>query len=737
MHPARPLKDLGPCDTCGTQIDRARAPRTEVYGGNSPNHSLRIKHFCSDSCANAYEPLWVAPVTKEPEQSDTDRVREATIPRISLPGPGATAAHRAVYAPEPVPLPAPGLLLSITALVLAFFAEDTRFGIASAACSVAASVLCIVNSKSAQQSVGVVAWLAGPLGVVLAAIAGLVACFDGGKTGGLIAASVAAGAIVARSWLDIRARRPVAESVHNLTLRVPTSARVSMDNSGRKRDDETFEEAPVSELDVGAEVLVLEGETLAVDGVVTSGQATVVKHPGGTPTKIRAGAALFAGTFLKDGSIRVVASRVGETRGFLRPAGFGEVDGPDAAQIGRIADQVTRYGGLAALIAAPMGIALTGDPGLAGRISAAAAVLLAVPLVAARRSAESPFIAAAASALSRGIAFATPRAIEDAGRVSTTAIFMNGVITEGAPEVVEVHAIADISEETLLALLMGTEAARSAQDTPAPSAAAIRRFARARNIDPVAMRQVRHAPGHGVAGTTVDGDVFVAGNRQFLLEEGVSVALADGLAQRAEKRGQQTVFVGFSGRVKGIVVLEDPVRPGARAAVQRLFDLGGDVVLLSRDHRGTVEAIAGPLDVTNVRAELLESEEHEAVARMKEAGGLVAVVGRADNDSPLEAASVPVVLNEAAVPSNDLGINVATLDVRDASAALWIARVAREEASRGVFLAVGVGGVLMLGAVFGWLNPAIAACLAAVVDAITLPAGARLLRRLNLRLPAR
>ncbi len=97
---------------------------------------------------------------------------------------------------------------------------------------------------------------------------------------------------------------------------------------------------------------------------------------------------------------------------------------------------------------------------------------------------------------------------------------------------------------------------------------------------------------------------------------------------------------------------------------------------------------------------------------------------------------MPVVL-DAAGGAEDRAVALATDDVRDAAAALWIARAARAKATRGVLIAVGAGAPLVAGAALGWVVPAAAAIIALAIDAFSLVAGARLLHRINLRVPAR
>jgi P-type E1-E2 ATPase len=168
------------------------------------------------------------------------------------------------------------------------------------------------------------------------------------------------------------------------------------------------------------------------------------------------------------------------------------------------------------------------------------------------------------------------------------------------------------------------------------------------------------------------------------------------------------------------------------------MDLGVEVVLLSGDHRATVESLARHLDVDNVRAELTPKERGEEVRRLVDAGGLVCVVGRlGHDDAALNEAHVPVALGAAGAPGGEKGIAVATTDMRDAAAALFIARAARTWRTRALFLSGALGALLVGGAVVGLLTPWLAAVLAAAVDVFALPSGARLLRRIDLRLPIR
>src|SRR5205085_3775334 len=98
------------------------------------------------------------------------------------------------------------------------------------------------------------------------------------------------------------------------------------------------------------------------------------------------------------------------------------------------------------------------------------------------------------------------------------------------------------------------------------------------------------------------------GSRAFLLQEKVSVAIADARVSELEAQGRSVLVVAVAGRLVGLLALQDGLRPGARAAVHRLHDARIEPVLLSGEARATCETIARELDIDHVRPEILPAE---------------------------------------------------------------------------------------------------------------------------------
>jgi P-type E1-E2 ATPase len=171
--------------------------------------------------------------------------------------------------------------------------------------------------------------------------------------------------------------------------------------------------------------------------------------------------------------------------------------------------------------------------------------------------------------------------------------------------------------------------------------------------------------------------------------------------------GRTVILVALGGRLIGVVGLQDGLRPGARAAVQHLLDVGIEPVLLSGDARETCEALGRAVDIEHIRPEVLPAERGEEFRRLEDGGATVAVLGRSPTDEvALGAADVSVALDSAGASSAEWHVQLAADDVRDAAYALRLAHRLRTEARLGLALALVPGTVTALVMAVGLTYPA-------------------------------
>jgi P-type E1-E2 ATPase len=228
-----------------------------------------------------------------------------------------------------------------------------------------------------------------------------------------------------------------------------------------------------------------------------------------------------------------------------------------------------------------------------------------------------------------------------------------------------------------------------------------------------------------VTALTSSGERLVVGGRAIMLEEKIGVAVADARVTELEAQGRSVLLVAVGDRVVGLIALQDGLRAGARAAVQRLLDARIEPVLMSGEARDTCETIGHALDIDHVRPEILPGDRGPEVRALAEGGSVVSVIGHpASDDAALGAADVAVAMGAAGATPGEWAVALASDDVRHAADALAIPRATRAR----VWLTVAIGSAPSLCAVLTialGIAPLAVAPLAALLGAIAAAVHAR------------
>jgi Cu+-exporting ATPase len=427
--------------------------------------------------------------------------------------------------------------------------------------------------------------------------------------------------------LESRSKRRTSEAVRKLMKLRPTVATIL--------DGEVERKIPIDEVKPNDLLLVRAGERIPVDGRIRSGISNVDESMltgESMPVEKTEGAQVFSGTMNLNGSLVIVAEKVGEETTLAKIIHMVEEAQSSKAPIARLADQVS-----AIFVPVVMAIAFAAAIGwiIAGHsITFALTVFVSVLTIACPcalgLATPTAIMVGTGKAAELGVLIKSGEALETVHKVTTVLLDKTGTITEGRPALTDVVAAPGFSSETVLKLAASAEIASGH-----PLADAIVAGAREKGLEISRLDHVETIPGKGIV--TNSGAIAV-GNTALAESLGVSLPqqapqLVDEAARLAGE-GKTPMFVLQNGAPIGLIAVADQLRPESRTLVAALKKLGIDVAMVTGDGRTTADAIAASAGITEVYAEVLPSEKASIVKRIQASGRRIAMVGDGINDAP-------------------------------------------------------------------------------------------------------
>ena len=492
--------------------------------------------------------------------------------------------------------------------------------------------------------------------------------------------------------------------------------------------DDTIE-LPAADMRPGEPIVVEAGEVVGVDAIVTAGEARVVPwHGAKVEVARREGDPLVAGARVVTSRLRMTTTWSGRERAWVKLLSLPGARIDVVAPTPRVLRHTVERGvPVAALLVGLATITTNATPvQVLAAMSAAAMAFGAKALVS---LAALHYARAHLAALASGITYKDPRAFERAGSANIAVLSARGTVLLGEPEIVAVEPLGAGGRETdagddevarILSLAAGAETGSTH-----PFAAAILRAARTRSARADDVRNATVHAGLGVTALASTGERLVVGGRAIMLHEKIGVAAVDGRVTELEGQGRSVLLVALGDRLVGLISLQDGLRSGARAAVQRLLDARIEPVLLSGEARDTCETIGRALDIEHVRPAVLPADRGPEVRALAEGGGVIAVIGHpVSDDGALGAADVAIAMGAAGSTPGEWAVALASDDVRDAAMALAIPHATRARVRVAIALGAIPGLVALLAVGFG-VAPLAIAPLAALLGAVAVAVHAR------------
>src|SRR5690554_2740621 len=495
------------------------------------------------------------------------------------------------------------------------------------------------------------------------------------------------------AYLEQRTLNKTRSAIKELTEMAPESALKQMDNG-------EFEEVEVDEVDVGDILLVKTGAKIPVDGTVISGEGSINEASitgESLPVAKGKGSTVYAGTILDNGTIQIVADRVGEDTTFGKIIELVEEAQDSKSEAERFIDRFAKYYTPAVLLIGFAVWLFSKDLELAITIlvlGCPRALVIGVPV---------SNVAGIGNGARHGVLFKGSEVIGDFSRLDTVVFDKTGTLTAGVPAVTETKYYGEDSAEALGYL------ASIERESDHPLAKAVLEAIGDVRVFPVEATEV--VKGAGVV-ATVNGRRVAVGNAALMERENVklSAEAEDDLA-RLEAQGNSLVLTAVDGELKILMGVRDQIRPGVKAVLNKLKRLKvKNLVMLSGDNQGTVDAVSRELGLTEAHGNMLPEEKAGYIKSLLEQGRIVAFVGDGVNDSPsLALAQIGIAMGggtDVAVETSD--VVLMNSNIGRLPHALGLAKATARNMKQNILIAVGVVLVLLASVLWSdWMNMSI------------------------------
>ncbi|NLI73883.1 MAG: copper-translocating P-type ATPase [Euryarchaeota archaeon] len=536
-------------------------------------------------------------------------------------------------------------------------------------------------------------------------------------------------------YLEAKAKGRTSEAIRNLVdLQAKTAYVV--------RDGEEIE-VPVEDIKVGDVFIVRPGEKIATDGTVIDGISAVDESMltgESIPIDKVAGSTVIGGSINHNGSLRVVADKIGKDTALSQIIKLVEDAQASKAPIQRYADRVSSWFVPAVIIIAVAtfliwNFYLFNELGVEGdRFTFSLIVFISVLVIscpcALGLATPTAVMVGSGKGAENGILVKSGGALETAGKITTIVFDKTGTLTRGEPEVTDIVTYG-VEESELLIM-----AASAEKGSEHPLGEAIVRYATDSGLIVPDANNFQSITGKGIRATVIDNEVLI-GNRALMKIGEVDIRDAESTLEKLEGEGKTVMIISSNKRIVGLIGVADVLKETTIRAVKELKNMGIDIIMLTGDNRRTAAVIAAQAGIDDYIAEVLPENKAQEVARLQGEGHVVAMVGDGVNDAPaLAQADVGIAIGSGTDVAMETGdIVLIRSDLLDVVAAIQLSRKTMQKIRQNLFWALGyntAGIPIAAGILFPFfgilLNPIVAAA-AMALSSVTVVSNAVLLKR--------
>ncbi|NLH22388.1 MAG: cation-translocating P-type ATPase [Methanothrix sp.] len=240
--------------------------------------------------------------------------------------------------------------------------------------------------------------------------------------------------------------------------------------------------------------------------------------------------------------------------------------------------------------------------------------------------------------------------------VDTVVFDKTGTLTQGKPRLLQIIPLSKIPESEIL-----RKGAAAEKFSEHPLGKALVSAAVSQKIflpDPESFDAL---PGLGIRARVEEEDLFM-GRPGSLEKEDIFISseIQEKISS-LETAGCSVILLAVGGRMEGLFVFEDELRPESKNLIQRLDEMGLNAVIVTGDNQAATQRVAEKIGIKKIFSEKMPQEKVEIVKELQSRGHKVAFVGEGVNDGPaLAQADVGIAMGiagtDVAIETADIGL---------------------------------------------------------------------------------
>ncbi|NQX97047.1 MAG: copper-translocating P-type ATPase, partial [Flavobacteriales bacterium] len=443
---------------------------------------------------------------------------------------------------------------------------------------------------------------------------------------------------------------------------------------------------------VKGELIILKpGDKVPVDGKVKKGTSFIDESMiSGEPIPVEKskGSEVFSGTINQKGSLRIIATKIGEETLLSQIIKLVEQAQSSKPAIQKLADKV-------AGIFVPIVIGLSiltfiiwyffgPDPSFTYALLTLITVLIIACPCALGLATPTALMVGIGKGAEQGILIKDAQALETAYKIDTLILDKTGTITEGKPKVTDVVWREGIDSSTLEEVLLAIES-----QSEHPIAEAIVHHLKKLNTTTITTDTFESITGMG-AESKVDNIIYRVGNEKLMHHNRVTIP--DSLSQKAEElklEAKTVVYISSKDAVEGIIAVADKVKETAVTAIKQIQEMGIEVHMLTGDNEQTAKVIANNVGIKKFQANVMPSDKGDFVKKLQEEGRVVAMAGDGINDShALAQADVGIAMGSGTdIAMESAGITLMNSDLKQIAKSITLSKATMNTIRQNLFWA--------------------------------------------------